>query len=126
MYRYSNLSEFKNGIAQLLCTQRRALKEADWWIVGCLIRWSVVRRGACLDEEASMDPTRDIQHFKRNIATRSTVSSGSSLAMEIKRNKIGESMFFQNEVSFFCVAEVHVMVFHVWNVVVIIQDQPAH
>ncbi|XDV43596.1 hypothetical protein PO909_012052 [Leuciscus waleckii] len=44
-----------------------------------------------------MDPPRDIQHFKRNIATRSTVSSCSSLAMEIKRKKIRESMFFQNE-----------------------------
>ncbi len=48
-----------------------------------------------------MDSPRDIQHFKRNIATRSTVSSCSSLAMEIKRKKIRESMFFQNEVSFF-------------------------
>ncbi|XP_016361681.1 rhotekin-2 isoform X1 [Sinocyclocheilus anshuiensis] len=44
-----------------------------------------------------MDQPRDIQHFKRNIATRSTVSSCSSLAMEIKRKKIRESMFFQNE-----------------------------
>uniref|UniRef100_A0A8C1FW38 Rhotekin 2a n=1 Tax=Cyprinus carpio TaxID=7962 RepID=A0A8C1FW38_CYPCA len=44
-----------------------------------------------------MDPSRDIQHFKRNIATRSTVSSCSSLAMEIKRKKIRESVFFQNE-----------------------------
>ncbi|XP_056333450.1 rhotekin-2 [Danio aesculapii] len=44
-----------------------------------------------------MDPPRDIQHFKRNIATRSTVSSCSSLAMEIKRKKIRESMFFPNE-----------------------------
>uniref|UniRef100_A0A672KCW7 Rhotekin-2-like n=1 Tax=Sinocyclocheilus grahami TaxID=75366 RepID=A0A672KCW7_SINGR len=44
-----------------------------------------------------MDPPRDIQRFKRNIATRSTVSSCSSLAMEIKRKKIRESMFFQNE-----------------------------
>ncbi|XP_043118161.1 rhotekin-2 isoform X1 [Puntigrus tetrazona] len=44
-----------------------------------------------------MDAPRDIQHFKRNIATRSTVSSCSSLAMEIKRKKIRESMFFQNE-----------------------------
>jgi len=49
-----------------------------------------------------MDPPRDIQHFKRNIATRSTVSSCSSLAMEIKRKKIRESMFFQNEVSLLC------------------------
>nr|Q5XIZ9.1 RecName: Full=Rhotekin-2; AltName: Full=Pleckstrin homology domain-containing family K member 1; Short=PH domain-containing family K member 1 [Danio rerio]AAH83519.1 Rhotekin 2 [Danio rerio]AAH98873.1 Rhotekin 2 [Danio rerio] len=44
-----------------------------------------------------MDPPRDIQHFKRNIASRSTVSSCSSLAMEIKRKKIRESMFFPSE-----------------------------
>ncbi|TRY57893.1 hypothetical protein DNTS_014410 [Danionella cerebrum] len=44
-----------------------------------------------------MDPPRDIQHFKRNTAMRSTISSCSSLAMEIKRKKIRESMFFPNE-----------------------------
>uniref|UniRef100_A0A8C2FC78 Rhotekin 2a n=1 Tax=Cyprinus carpio TaxID=7962 RepID=A0A8C2FC78_CYPCA len=44
-----------------------------------------------------MDPPRDIQRFKRNVAARSTVSSCSSLAMEIKRKKIRESMFFQSE-----------------------------
>ncbi|XP_051502769.1 rhotekin-2 isoform X2 [Myxocyprinus asiaticus] len=44
-----------------------------------------------------MDPPRDIQKFRRNISTRSTVSSCSSLAMEIKRKKIRESVFFQNE-----------------------------
>ncbi|XP_073720867.1 rhotekin-2-like isoform X1 [Misgurnus anguillicaudatus] len=43
-----------------------------------------------------MDPPRDIQNFKR-ISTRSTISSCSSLAMEIKRKKIRESMFFLNE-----------------------------
>lgn len=46
-----------------------------------------------------MDPPRDIQNFRRNSSTRSTVSSCSSLAMEIKRKKIRESMFFANEVS---------------------------
>ncbi|XP_052001255.1 LOW QUALITY PROTEIN: rhotekin-2-like [Xyrauchen texanus] len=43
-----------------------------------------------------MEPSRDIQN-KRNISTRSTVSSCSSLAMEIKRKKIRESLFFPNE-----------------------------
>ncbi|XP_059375342.1 rhotekin-2-like isoform X1 [Carassius carassius] len=47
-----------------------------------------------------MDPPRDIQPFKRNIATRSTVSSCSSLAMEIKRKKIRESSFFLNEAKY--------------------------
>ncbi|KAI7804254.1 rhotekin-2 [Triplophysa rosa] len=44
-----------------------------------------------------MDPSRDIQNFRRNSSTRSSVSSCSSLAMEIKRKKIRESMFFANE-----------------------------
>lgn len=70
-----------------------------WRLCNLLVRCA---RGACLEEEANMDPSRDIQHFKRNIATRSTVSSCSSLAMEIKRKKIRESVFFQNEVSLFC------------------------
>ncbi|KAJ8372692.1 hypothetical protein AAFF_G00280210 [Aldrovandia affinis] len=40
---------------------------------------------------AGMDLTRDIQNFRRNERTRATVSSCSSLGMEIKRKKIRES-----------------------------------
>ncbi|XP_030642611.1 rhotekin-2 [Chanos chanos] len=45
-----------------------------------------------------MDLPRDIRTFTRNLSTRSTVSSCSSLAMEIKRKKIRQStVFLPNE-----------------------------
>lgn len=46
-----------------------------------------------------MDDQRDVQTFRRNGSYRSSVSSGSALAMEIKRKKIRESaLFLQTEV----------------------------
>lgn len=46
-----------------------------------------------------MESSRDVQKFKRNDRTRSTVSSCSSLAMEMKRKKIRDGVLFvQNEV----------------------------
>ncbi|KAF7662495.1 hypothetical protein LDENG_00234860 [Lucifuga dentata] len=44
-----------------------------------------------------MDDQRDVQTFRRNGSTRSSVSSGSALAMEIKRKKIRESALFLSE-----------------------------
>ncbi|KAJ8359454.1 hypothetical protein SKAU_G00159790 [Synaphobranchus kaupii] len=50
---------------------------------------------------ASMDGPRDIQNFRRNERARATVSSCSSLGMEIKRKKIRQStVFLPNEAKF--------------------------
>ncbi|CAL8254377.1 unnamed protein product [Lota lota] len=42
-----------------------------------------------------MDDPRDVQTFRRNTASRSSVSSCSAFAMETKRKKIRQSTFFQ-------------------------------
>uniref|UniRef100_A0A667Z4X9 Rhotekin 2 n=1 Tax=Myripristis murdjan TaxID=586833 RepID=A0A667Z4X9_9TELE len=42
-----------------------------------------------------MDEPRDVQIFRRNGSSRSSISSGSALAMEIKRKKIRQSTLFQ-------------------------------
>ncbi|XP_078144877.1 rhotekin-2 isoform X2 [Centroberyx gerrardi] len=45
-----------------------------------------------------MDDPRDVQTFRRNASSRSSLSSGSALAMEIKRKKIRQStVFLQTE-----------------------------
>lgn len=50
-----------------------------------------------------MESPRDVRIFKRNDRTRSTISSCSSLAMEIKRKKIRDGVLFvENEVCSWC------------------------
>ena len=49
-----------------------------------------------------MELPREGRMFRRNVGARSTVSSCSSFAMEVKRKKIREStLFLQNEVCLF-------------------------
>lgn len=46
-----------------------------------------------------MESSRDVRMFKRNDRTRSTISTCSSLAMEMKRKKIRDGVLLaQNEV----------------------------
>lgn len=49
-----------------------------------------------------MESPRDFRMFKRSERTRSSLSSGSSLAMEMKRKRIRDGVLFvQNEVCFY-------------------------
>lgn len=53
-----------------------------------------------------MESPRDVQMFKRNERTRSTISTCSSLAMEVERKKIKEGILVvQNEVCSCCLVE---------------------